>query len=593
VIGNRPGWIFPDDDEHDSRLRDFRAWLYAGFTAMGLGEPTKRQYEIAIFLQHAPKKALVMGYRGVGKSAITNFLLVWLLYWWPQKRIVTASAAETRALANGQYVRRILEEFEPVRHLKPRKGIERDNALAFDVAGAIPMADTSVRVVGIMGQATGFHADAVCGDDVEIPNNSETPGARMKLAARQAELGGALLNPNGFIRNLGTPQTEDSIYNGFEEKGYTVRRWPARFPDPNGLGPYRGQLAKAIREELAADPLLAGTPTDPERYDEETLRAAEIEYRRQGFALQFQLDTSLSDADLYPLRLRDLIVMDLDPRAAPEQVMWSSDELLAIADIQCLGRDGDYYVKPLTVLGEFRPYEGGILAVDPSGRGRDELAWVAVKILNGQLFLLGLGAEIDGFEALPRIAIAASRYGVNAIVTEANFGGGSYNKLLKDALRDVYPCQVIEVNHNVKKEQRILRTLEPVMANHKLVTSPAVLREDIRLAQQYGGDGWIYRSLAHQLSRITGAPGCLHFDDRIDALAIAVAYYSERVEGNTARFLERRKQEKADADMRRWLGDTGLRAGQLEPNSLGTNRGIGFMRRGGRTGMLPERPRFG
>ena len=51
----------------------------------------------------------------------------------------------------------------------------------------------------------------------------------------------------------------------------------------------------------------------------------EASYGRSGFALQFMLDTSLSDQDRYPLKFRDLMVMNLDPRMVPVKLSWSSD----------------------------------------------------------------------------------------------------------------------------------------------------------------------------------------------------------------------------------------------------------------------------
>jgi hypothetical protein len=42
-------------------------------------------------------------------------------------------------------------------------------------------------------------------------------------------------------------------------------------------------------------------PTDPQRFTELELREREASYGRSGFALQFMLDTSLSDAGQAPV----------------------------------------------------------------------------------------------------------------------------------------------------------------------------------------------------------------------------------------------------------------------------------------------------
>ena len=54
---------------------------------------------------------------------------------------------------------------------------------------------------------------------------------------------------------------------------------------------------------MAANDLLIGEPTDPNRFSEFDLLEREANYGRSGFALQFMLDTRLSDAKRYPLKV--------------------------------------------------------------------------------------------------------------------------------------------------------------------------------------------------------------------------------------------------------------------------------------------------
>ena len=49
------------------------------------------------------------------------------------------------------------------------------------------------------------------------------------------------------------------------------------------------------------DSELMGQPTDPKRFSDSDLLERELSYGRSGFSLQFMLDTSLSDANRYPL----------------------------------------------------------------------------------------------------------------------------------------------------------------------------------------------------------------------------------------------------------------------------------------------------
>jgi hypothetical protein len=72
------------------------------------------------------------------------------------------------------------------------------------------------------------------------------------------------------------------------------------------LGPYINKLIERGTK--------AGTPTDPGRFADADLLERKSSYGLAGYALQFMLDTSPSDLDRYPLKLRDLIIHDIDPR---------------------------------------------------------------------------------------------------------------------------------------------------------------------------------------------------------------------------------------------------------------------------------------
>ncbi|WP_270994138.1 phage terminase large subunit, partial [Listeria seeligeri] len=97
--------------------------------------------------------------------------------------------------------------------------------LAFDVGPAQPDQSPSVKSVGINGQLTGSRADTIIADDIEVPKNSMTVVQREKLAELVKEFD-AVLKPGGEIIYLGTPQTEESLYNKLPERGYVIRIWP-------------------------------------------------------------------------------------------------------------------------------------------------------------------------------------------------------------------------------------------------------------------------------------------------------------------------------------------------------------------------------
>src|SRR3546814_14826462 len=117
----------------------------------------------------------------------------------------------------------------------------------------------------------------------------------------------------------------------------------------------------------------------------------ENEYRASGFLLQYQLDTTLSDAERFPLKSRDLIVLDVDKKIAPARLVWGSAPEQAIKDLENVGFDGDRLFRPMHVSTEYLPYTVSAMHIDPSGRGRDRTTYVVTKFLAGYIFVTRWG----------------------------------------------------------------------------------------------------------------------------------------------------------------------------------------------------------
>lgn len=387
---------FPDQSNHP--FADFRNFLYVVWKHLGLPDPTPVQYDIAHFLQHGPRRKVIEAFRGVGKSWITSAYVCWLLLMNPDIKILVVSASKERADNFTTFTLRLIYEMPILQHLIPREG-QRNSRVSFDVGPARADHAPSVKSVGITGQLAGSRADVIVADDIEVPNNSATQLMREKLAEAIKEFD-AILKPDGEIDYLGTPQTEESIYNLLPERGYRIKVWPARYPAPAVIARYGDRLAEKIVDDLDRDPTLARQSTDPKRFTEFDLMERELSYGRSGFALQFMLDTSLSDADRYPLKLRDLVVMHLDPDVGPQKVVWAAGPEQVIDDLPSVGFTGDKYYRPMEIVGGMAPYTGSVMAIDPSGRGKDETSYAVTKMLNSQIFV----PECSGYLGAARIA---------------------------------------------------------------------------------------------------------------------------------------------------------------------------------------------
>ena len=75
--------------------------------------------------------------------------------------------------------------------------------------------------------------------------------------------------------------------------------WPARVP--RSLSNYEGLLAPQLQEDIDTG-AQEWDVTDPDRFDDTDLIEREAAMGRSNFMLQFMLDTSLSDADKFPLK---------------------------------------------------------------------------------------------------------------------------------------------------------------------------------------------------------------------------------------------------------------------------------------------------
>jgi len=540
-------------EQMDSITGDFRNFLFVTWKHLNLPEPTKVQYQVAAYLQDPnEKRKIIEGFRGVGKSWITSAFVCWLLLRDPQLKILVVSASKQRADDFSIFTQRLIHEMPILQHLIPSND-QRQSKVAFDVGPAGASHAPSVKSLGITSMLTGSRADVIIGDDVEVPNNSATEDMREKLLGRVMEFE-AILTPKktSTILYLGTPQTEQSIYNKLRERGYHCQIWTAEVPSEDK---YNGALHRSIVKMMERG-VPAGTPTDPRRFTGPDLAERRLSYGKSGYALQFMLDTSLTDAERYPLRVSDLIVMGLALEKGPMSVSYGSGPKQMLKDLPNPGFDGDRWYEPMWIDSDYVPYAGSIMCVDPSGRGTDETAYAVVKFLNGYLYVTAAGGLKGGYdtETLIKLMEIAKDNQVNKILIEANFGDGMYTQLLKPVMQSVYPCGLEEFKVSGQKEKRILDTLEPVIARHRLVFDYRVVAEDLKFLQSMETNQYQY-SLFYQMTHITADRNSLRHDDRLDVLAMAVAYWSNRLAADPDKLAKKLRQEQDRKALEEFFGE--------------------------------------
>ena len=534
----------------DNRVKNFKNFLYLCWKHLNLPEPTPIQYDIADYLQSPNKRLVIEAFRGVGKSWITSAFVCHQLLLNPQRNILVVSASKSRADDFSTFTQRLIGEMPMLQHLQPRNN-QRQSKVSFDVAPATASHAPSVKSMGITGQLTGSRADLIIADDVESANNSQTQLMRDRLGETVKEFDAIIKPEIGRIIFLGTPQTEMSLYNDLEERGFKTRIWCALYPSKEQTTGYGHKIAPIIADVEDNE----GKPTDPKRFDSVDLLERMSSYGKSGFNLQFMLDTTMSDANRHPLKLNDLIVLSgcSTWKEAPAKLQWASspEQIKAIdPDTPNVGLKGDYYVAPMHTSPEFTPFEGSVMSIDPSGRGEDKTAYAVLKMLHGVLYLTAVGSLDGGYsdDTMGRLAQIAKQQNVNYVVIESNFGDGMATQLLKPIMASVHPCEIEEVRHNIQKEKRIIDTLEPLMNSHRLVIDDILIKEDFKLEPDH--------QLFRQMTRITRDRGALRHDDQIDALAIAANYWVERMDRDTVLSYQQHKDDLLDKDLERFMENT-------------------------------------
>ena len=123
---------------------------------------------------------------------------------------------------------------------------------------------------------------------------------RDKLSEQVKEFD-AIIKPDkeSKILFLGTPQCEDTVYRSLPDRGYDTKIWPAQYitQSKNNLT-YNDNVS-----QLCVSTEKENKSTEPLRFSDIDLADRKVSYGSAGFALQFMLDSKLSDVEKYPLKI--------------------------------------------------------------------------------------------------------------------------------------------------------------------------------------------------------------------------------------------------------------------------------------------------
>jgi hypothetical protein len=555
----------------------FEPFLEDVMTELGFST-TRIQKDIAEYLEHGPHYLMIQAQRGQAKTTITAAYAVWCLIHDPRARVLILSAGGTQANEISTLIVRIIMTMDVLEVLRPdRNAGDRTAVDAFDVHHSLKGLDKSpsVACVGITGNLQGKRADLLIADDIESQKNSLTEHQREQLLHLTRDF--PSICSTGRIVYLGTPQSVNSIYNTLPGRGYAVRIWTGRYPTAEQMKNYGDMLAPLLRREMELDPSLCearygplgdqGMPTDAElpAGTEEYLCKKEMDQGPSYFQLQHMLNTTLADAERFPLKLNRIMSVRISGDEFPLAVKAG---LLEHQNVKYEINGRTYTMNvPSLVSDDRAKLQGVCMYVDPAGGGKngDETGYAVVGFLNGNIWVLDVGGIKGGYDeaGFKRLAQIAQKWRVNKIIVEQNFGHGAYLHTWLPILRGEYAAVndpaggcAIEEEHvgMTQKELRIIDTLEPVIARGSLIFNDDIARHESASLAAYALAERSSYSVFQQIALITRDKHSLKHDDRLDALSGAVRYWVQLLGIDQAKQIEAQRKAEFNAWVKNPLG---------------------------------------
>jgi len=508
-------------------LSDFPKCVNYVFKEISLGEITTAQKYLAQDLQRAYEKEeylIIEQFRGLGKSLITSIFVLWILAKNRDLKVLVVSGTDTKAKNFVRFCFMVMSRTYLFKFLAPdRRGGARTSTQSFDVRGAKPAQDPSLRSLGITGTITSARANIIIADDIETKKNARTANQRQNLLEITTEFE-ALLTAGAkqFICYLGTRHHMDSIYHRIrEERKYKHIITPVLFPrNKQEVEAYRGLLSPHIYQRLEQDPSLYGKPTD-ERFPLEEIEKKRLGMGKTAFEMQFMLRVP-TDKERFPLSMDDILITNFKLGYGLVNIVIGNKRGSSISIKGMRPEDNYNYYRD---VGFGATSEYTILSIDPSGRGKDLFAYSIVSTVGGRFFI----HKVDGLEGgysdenLTQIIRDCKKFRVREVVIEDNFGDGIVGALLTKIMDLIgYRVRVIGIKNTKNKIERIITTLEPLFNQHRIIFHERVIKDSNRIYDEIGAE----HSLIYQLSYIENG-GELEHDDCLDSLEIGVNYLSE------------------------------------------------------------------
>ena len=115
----------------------------------------------------------------------------------------------------------------------------------------------------------------------------------------------------------------------------------------------------------------------------------------------------------------------------------------------------------------------------------------------------------------------------------------------------------------MRKEERIIDTLEPILNQHRLVVDRGVIEWDYSSNKDSAPESRLLYMLFYQMSRMCREKYAVKHDDRLDALAQGVKYYTDAFGISAREQIKLKKMEEWNDQMEAWFDDPQSAANHL------------------------------
>jgi hypothetical protein len=156
----------------------------------------------------------------------------------------------------------------------------------------------------------------------------------------------------------------------------------------------------------------------------------------------------------------------------------------------------------------------------------------------------------DGYtdSTLLDILEGCKKFNATTLLIESNFGDGIVAELFKKHLINTKQAIYIEETRaNVRKEDRIIDSLEPILNQHRLICNRSVIDWDYNSNKDAAPEQRLLYMLFYQMSRMCREKFAVKHDDRLDCLAQGVQYFTDALSISAEREILQRRVDEFEA----------------------------------------------